>query len=93
MTRGPMSPDTCNVLTDEQLAADGWATGLDVWEPVIKVYREAVANSVIANSQLWSLREAIRAELLDELATFNVGALRPLGDRLLKTMEKRDGET
>ncbi len=54
-------------MDDEQLAAEGWATGLDVWEPATKAFERYVDDGTQANSQLWSLREAIRAEHLEEL--------------------------
>ena len=55
-------------MDDAALEADGWAAGLDVWGPVSKAYANFVQDSTLANSQLWSLREAIRAELRTELA-------------------------
>lgn len=60
-------------LNDEQLVEDGWAAGLDVWEPVSKGYGDFVDDDGVANSQLWSLREAIRQELLDELRPGGTG--------------------
>jgi hypothetical protein len=54
--------------TDEKLRADGWAAGLDVWEQVGKAYCEHyLGDDALGNAQLWSLREAIRAEFLAEL--------------------------
>ena len=54
---------------DEALEAAGYAAGLDVWGPARKAYENFVGNGELANSQLWSLREAIRAELLSEFVT------------------------
>lgn len=54
---------------DAALEADGWAAGLDAWGPVTKAYENFVGDSALANSQLWSLREAVRAETLAELRT------------------------
>lgn len=54
--------------TDEALAADHWATGLDVWGPVSKAYENFAGDLARANAQLWSLREAVRAEYAAELA-------------------------
>jgi hypothetical protein len=64
----PVSPaDYGEGMNDEQLKADGWAAGLDVWEQVGKAYvRYLGGDNVLANSQLWSLREAIRAEYAEE---------------------------
>jgi len=63
----PAEYDDENVLTDARLEEDGYATGLDVWEQVGKAYGNYVEVGVLANAQLWSLRQAIRAELLAEL--------------------------
>lgn len=46
------------------LEADGWAAGLAVWGPVTKAYANFTGDDALANSQLWSLREAIRCEVL-----------------------------
>ena len=51
---------------DEALEAAGYAAGLDVWGQVKKAYGNYLGDGDLANSQLWSLREAIRAELLSE---------------------------
>jgi TPP-dependent pyruvate/acetoin dehydrogenase alpha subunit len=51
---------------DAALEAAGYAAGLDVWDPVTKAYEIFLGDGALANSQLWSLREAIRAELLAE---------------------------
>lgn len=54
--------------TDEALQEDGYATGLDVWSCVDDAYSDFLGgDSELANAQLWSLREAIRAEHLAEL--------------------------
>jgi hypothetical protein len=64
---GPRSPEQYGEgMDDEELEAAGWAAGLDVWGQVCKAYAQYVGNSTLANSQLWSLRQAIRAELLAE---------------------------
>lgn len=69
MSPGPMSPGEWGeeFLTDGQLEEAGYATGLDVWGPVDKAYENFVQDGTLANSQLWSLREAIRAETAAEL--------------------------
>lgn len=67
---GPIPPaeyDGKRLDTDEKLEAAGWAAGLDVWSVLDKVLGEAVRNGTVANAQLWSLREAVRAEHLAEL--------------------------
>lgn len=65
---GPMDPEEYGeTLSDDELEAAGYASGLDVWEPVIKAYEAVLNDPGLTNVQLWSLREAIRAELLDEL--------------------------
>lgn len=64
----PESPEQYGEgMDDEQLAEAGWAVGLDVWEPATKAFERYVDDGTQANSQLWSLREAIRAEHLEEL--------------------------
>lgn len=70
-TYAPRSPQEYGAghPDDAALEADGWAAGLDVWGPVEKAYSNFVGDMTLANSQLWSLREAIRAELLAELRT------------------------
>lgn len=65
---GPVSPQEYGQgMTDAELEAGGWAAGLDVWGPVTKVYAQFVGDGALANSQLYSLREAIRAEVLAEV--------------------------
>lgn len=61
------------VLDDAALKELGYAHGLDVWEQVGKAYEWYLSNAPDApggldNAQMWSLREAIRQELRDELA-------------------------
>lgn len=71
---GPIPPaeyDGERLDTDEKLEAAGWAAGLDVWSVLDKVLGEAVRNGTVANAQLWSLREAVRAEHLAELGATN----------------------
>jgi hypothetical protein len=53
-------------MDDAQLEAAGWAAGLGVWDPLTKAYENALGDGTLANSQLWSLREAIRREAIDE---------------------------
>lgn len=73
MRGAPVHPDEYDgehLNTDEKLKAAGWAAGLDVWEQVGKAYEWYGPNDgdgALQNAQLWSLRQAIRAELLDEL--------------------------
>ncbi len=52
---------------NEALEAAGYAAGLDVWGPVKKAYENFLGDGALANSQLWSLREAIRTEIREEL--------------------------
>jgi hypothetical protein len=62
---GPVHPDEYDgehLNTDEKLEAEGWAAGLDVWGQVEKAYGNYLGDGTLANAQLWSLREAIRAE-------------------------------
>jgi D-alanyl-D-alanine carboxypeptidase len=59
--------DAEQVNTDEKLREQGWAAGMDVWGQVEKAYDNYLGDGVLANAQLWSLRQAIRAELLAEL--------------------------
>jgi hypothetical protein len=64
----PAEYDGEHLDTDEKLRAAGWAAGLDVWEQVGKAYTEHyLEDDTLGNAQLWSLREAIRAEYLAEL--------------------------
>lgn len=64
----PVSPaEYGEGFTDEELEEEGYAAGLDVWGPVDKAYGNFLGDGALANSQLWSLRQAIRAELLEEL--------------------------
>lgn len=54
--------------TDEALQEDGYATGLDVWSCVEDAYSDFLGgDSELANVQLWSLREAVRAEYHAEI--------------------------
>lgn len=59
--------------TDEKLEAAGWAAGLKVWEQMGKAYEWYLNTgrddtpSCLDNAQMWSLRRAIRRELLEEL--------------------------
>lgn len=66
----PVSPteyDPDDPYTDERLEEDGYATGLDVWGPVDKAYGNFLEDGALANAQLWSLRQAIRAEVASEI--------------------------
>lgn len=71
MRSAPIPPeqyDGEHLNTDDKLRAHGWAAGLDVWEQVGKGYTEYyLKDDTLGNAQLWSLREAIRAEHLAEL--------------------------
>lgn len=81
MTRGPMSPQEYGGgLSDDELDAAGYAVGLDVWAQIEKAYSSYIGNGTLANSQLWSLREAVRAEVLSE---------RPAGPVYLVVIEER----
>ena len=51
---------------EQRLEAEGFATGLDVWDQVSKAYENYLRDGDMANAQLWSLREAIRAQLRAE---------------------------
>jgi hypothetical protein len=53
-------------MTDDELQAAGWAVGLQVWGPVTKAYGNFVGDMTLANSQLYSLAQAIRAQALAE---------------------------
>lgn len=70
---GPTEPSEYNEgtpgpLNDADLEAQGKAAGLDVWEPLTKAYIAWLdGHNNLANAQLWSLREAIRAEYAAEL--------------------------
>lgn len=70
MSRGPRPPAEYNhehPYTDETLEAEGWATGLDVWETVGNGCGDYVGDYAVANAQLWSLYQAIREQVADEL--------------------------
>ena len=70
MSGAPVHPDEYDgghLNTDEKLRAAGYAAGLDVWEQVGKAYCEHyLGDDTLGNAQLWSLREAIRAEMRAE---------------------------
>jgi hypothetical protein len=70
MRRAPISPQEyaagdrgqeTPVLTDANLAEGGWAYGLDAWEQIGKAYDNYLGNGALANAQMWSLQEAIKA--------------------------------
>ena len=71
MRGAPVHPDEYDgkhLNTDEKLRDAGWAAGLDVWEQVGKGYGEwYVKDDTVGNAQLWSLRNAIRREMVEEL--------------------------
>lgn len=78
MRGAPISPeeyaaeDGLAVLDDEALMEGGWASGLRVWEQVGKAYEWYFSQGGdhpdgLDNAQMWSLRKAIRRELLEEL--------------------------
>ena len=66
MSRGPVNPEEYGEgpADDEALEEAGYAAGLAVWGQVEKAYGNYLGDDALANSQLWSLREAIRAEAL-----------------------------
>jgi Family of unknown function (DUF6221) len=67
---GPVSPaEYGEGLTDAELEEQGYAAGLDVWGQVEKAYENYLGDGTLANSQLWSLREAVRHEAVGELLT------------------------
>lgn len=54
--------------TDAELEEAGYATGLAVWACVDDAYSDYLdGDGELANTQLWSLREAVRNELIQEL--------------------------
>jgi hypothetical protein len=66
----PIHPDEYDgehLNTDAKLEAEGWAAGLRVWEQVSKGYGNYLGDDTLGNAQLWSLRNAIRAECRAEL--------------------------
>jgi hypothetical protein len=63
----PEQYDGEHLNTDEKLQDEGYAAGLDVWEQVGKAYSNYLGDDALANAQLWSLRQAIRAEYAAEL--------------------------
>jgi hypothetical protein len=72
---GPRPPEQYggeNLDTDEKLIAADYAAGLDVWTHVRKAYIDHLGgDNILANAQLWSLREAIRDELQAEMQSEN----------------------
>lgn len=68
MTRGPYDPaeDEDGRWDEARLEREDYATGLDVWGQVKKAYENYLGDPGMANAQLWSLRQAIRAELRAE---------------------------
>jgi hypothetical protein len=51
---------------DAALEEAGYAAGLDVWDQVAKAYENYLGDGALANAQLWSLRQAIRAQAREE---------------------------
>lgn len=64
---GPDEPAEGLLRNDAELETDGYAAGLEVWDPLTTAYENFLGDPDLANRQLWSLREAIRQELRDEL--------------------------
>lgn len=53
--------------TDEMLEAEGWAAGLAVWGQVEKAYVAYLdGDNQLANAQLWSLRQAIHRQAVED---------------------------
>lgn len=71
MRGAPIHPDEYDgehLNSDAKIEAEGYAAGLDVWEQVGKGYSEwYLEDDTLGNAQLWSLRKAIRRELIEEL--------------------------
>jgi hypothetical protein len=89
MTPGPIHPDEYDgehLNTDEKIEAKGYAAGLDVWGQVDKAYGNYLGDGTLANAQLWSLREAIRAEALAEFRD-KLGALAAIEDYIAESGE------
>ena len=65
---GPCSPSEYGegAADDTALEEAGYAAGLKVWGQVEKAYGNYLGDDALANSQLWSLRAAIRAEMRAE---------------------------
>jgi hypothetical protein len=63
VSAGPVDPAEYGGEWDEaRVAEEGFAVGLDVWDPLTKAYQNFLGDGDMANAQLWSLQEAIRAE-------------------------------
>lgn len=52
---------------DAALKEQGWAAGLDVWDAIGKYWEQELDEGGVGTAQLWSLREAVRAEYAAEL--------------------------
>lgn len=64
---GPVSPAEYGAgSTDDELKEGGYAAGLEVWDTLEKAYGDYLGDGTLANSQLWSLRVAVRAEAMNE---------------------------
>lgn len=62
-SKGPVSPEEYGAGRDDDgLEEAGYASGLDVWDQVEKAYENYLGDGTLANSQLWSLKQAILAE-------------------------------
>ncbi len=67
---GPVHPDEYDgehLSSDAKLREEGWAAGLDVWGVLDKTHSDALADGTVANAQLWSLQQAVRAQTLAEV--------------------------
>ncbi len=70
----PVSPaEYGEGMDDEALEEAGYAAGLDVWGPVSKAYGNWLGDGALANSQLWSLREAIAKEVTEQRGEGSAG--------------------
>ena len=70
MSTGPTDPAEYGhgaVWTEARLKLEDYATGLDVWGQVTKAYENYLGDGEMANAQLWSLRQAIRAQVIAEM--------------------------
>lgn len=60
MSMQPVDPAEYGGSWDEaRLEREGYATGLDVWDPLTKAYENFLGDGDMANAQLWSLLQAI----------------------------------
>jgi hypothetical protein len=64
---GPLRPTGAGgktLDTDAKLRERGFIAGLESWPRVQDAFSERVGNNAVANAQLWSLQQAIRAHAL-----------------------------